>query len=629
MLNLISNLINTKKNNSYRPEIDGLRAFSVLFVILYHLNVPLFDGGFLGVDIFFVISGYLISKLIFFEIKNKKFSLFNFYERRFRRIIPNLYFVILINIFVALMIFTPDKLISFSQSIIGNLFFVPNIVFWKQGGYFDLVNTAKPLFHTWSLGVEEQFYLIFPVFTILIFRFGFSLMSKIITFSFFLSLIFMIYYNELKPIFSFYMLPTRGWEIILGIIISLYEQSRLKKINNNNIKNLLCIIGVLLIIFSIIFISEQYIFPGLILLMPMTGVLFIILYCDKTTFIYKILSNNILVFFGLISYSLYLWHHPIIVYSHELEIKRNYLFFILFFIFLILISTFSWYFVEKNFRNFKRINTKYFYSILILSFIFLLTFANVIKSKRGNFKGLSDFQLEFYDRNSNDIYVWKNFKNNKINKENFEEVEILIIGDSFAADLFNILIENKKIKERKIKSFEIPVTCKNFAIDLILFENKISKKSLKNCKKINWYNGKNIISAIKNANIIFLSSNWSYDEHNLVLKTYNNLTKKYGNKSFIFGQKKISMDIENIDFNQKKIFVKKNEDGAKFNKKLKEVLNERFIDPYDLFCENNMCFLGETTKIPIIYDKTHLTSSGAKYISNKLFKNLEIDQFLK
>ena len=94
-------------------------------------------------------------------------------------------------------------------------------------------------------------------------------------------------------------------------------------------------------------------------------------------------------------------------------------------------------------------------------------------------------------------------------------------------------------------------------------------------------------------------------------------------------KKKISMDIENIDFNQKKIFVKKNEDGAKVNKKLKEVLNERFIDPYDLFCENNMCFLGETNKIPIIYDKTHLTSFGVKYISNKLFKNLEIDQFLK
>ena len=135
------------KQKNYRPEIDSLRAFSVLIVIFFHLEFKFFEGGFIGVDIFFVISGYLISKLILNEYNEKKFNLLNFYERRFRRIIPNLYFVITVSLILSIFILTPDKLISFSKSVIGNLLFFPNIIFWKEGGYFDLINSSKPLFH--------------------------------------------------------------------------------------------------------------------------------------------------------------------------------------------------------------------------------------------------------------------------------------------------------------------------------------------------------------------------------------------------------------------------------------------------------------------------------------------------
>ena len=275
------------KQKNYRPEIDSLRAFSVLIVIFFHLEFKFFEGGFIGVDIFFVISGYLISKLILNEYNEKKFNLLNFYERRFRRIIPNLYFVITVSLILSIFILTPDKLISFSKSVIGNLLFFSNIIFWKEGGYFDLINSSKPLFHTWSLGVEEQFYFLFPIFTIIVLRLSFNIYFKLIIFFFMLSIIIMLTLNELKPNFSFYMLPTRGWEILLGVVLLLYEQSNLKKVNKITIKNILSFLGIFIIIFSVFFIDETFIVPGSILFIPLIGASLIILFCDKNTYLNK------------------------------------------------------------------------------------------------------------------------------------------------------------------------------------------------------------------------------------------------------------------------------------------------------------------------------------------------------
>ena len=157
---------------NYRPEIDGLRAIAILPVIFYHAGIEIFNGGYVGVDIFFVVSGYLITTIILKELDEGKFSIINFYERRIRRIIPALFAVMFVSIIFAYFLLLPNDIKDFSQSLVAVSTFVSNILFWRESGYFDTSSELKPLLHTWSLAVAEQFYLVFPILLITIWNFG-------------------------------------------------------------------------------------------------------------------------------------------------------------------------------------------------------------------------------------------------------------------------------------------------------------------------------------------------------------------------------------------------------------------------------------------------------------------------
>ena len=213
----------------YRREIDGLRALAVLPVILFHAGFSTFSGGFVGVDIFFVISGYLITTIIVAEIKKGNFSLFKFYERRARRILPALFFVMLFMIPFALIWMIPEELKSFSQGLVAVPLFASNILFWLTSGYFDNATELNPLIHTWTLAVEEQFYIIFPLFLLLTYHLG---RKWIISFLCLVALISVLGANwgsAAHPNFTFYALPTRAFEILIGALISLHFNHNLSK----------------------------------------------------------------------------------------------------------------------------------------------------------------------------------------------------------------------------------------------------------------------------------------------------------------------------------------------------------------------------------------------------------------
>lgn len=334
----------------YRPDIDGLRALAVIPVILFHFDIAGFHGGFVGVDVFFVISGYLITALIYKEVLSNSFSFRDFYERRARRLLPAAFLVVFCCCIAGWILFTPDDYKAFGKSLLAVTLISSNILFMQEAGYFDLPSLVKPLLHTWSLAVEEQFYLFFPPLLLLVMWKFKRYLPHLISGLFLISLGISIVSVEYFPSFAFYMLPARAWELLLGAMLALgmFPEIRARWLNR-----VVGIAGVIMILLAIVFFSEKTVFPGIAALVPCIGAVFIIWsgMQEKNVAGY-ILSWRPFVFIGLISYSLYLWHWPLRVFSQYYAGRDLYLTEKVFLIFLtVLLSYLTWLLVEQPVRR--------------------------------------------------------------------------------------------------------------------------------------------------------------------------------------------------------------------------------------------------------------------------------------
>ena len=334
---------------SYRPEIDGLRAIAVFSVIIYHARDTFLPGGFLGVDIFFVISGYLITSLILKELKlTNSFSFSDFYERRVRRIIPALLGVMIFSTFISYIVLLPESFIDFSKSLISSIFSFSNFYFHYTatlyGGDDSLI---KPLLHTWSLSVEEQFYILFPITIFVIYKFFRKHLLISIFSGILISLIFSQYASSAHIYFNFWMLPSRGFELLLGSLLAKLELDNGRELRNSSLtlNRIFQMIGLLLIFYSLFFFNDKMFLPSFLSLVPIIGTMLVIWFSHKDEFLTQVLSNRIIVFFGLISYSLYLFHFPIFAFARYLDVLDNNLLILIFFV--ILISFLSYHFFEK------------------------------------------------------------------------------------------------------------------------------------------------------------------------------------------------------------------------------------------------------------------------------------------
>jgi peptidoglycan/LPS O-acetylase OafA/YrhL len=301
-----------KQSLSYRPDIDGLRAIAVLSVVAYHLSLGGVSAGFVGVDIFFVISGFLITSIVHREISSSSFSLVKFYERRIRRIVPALTCVLVISCIVAWYGLLPQEFDDFAKSLVAAVLSVSNILFWRQAGYFDTPSELKPLLHTWSLGVEEQFYLFFPPLLMWISRHYKNSLRKWIIGIAIISFAVSAWGVFTFPTATFYLIDTRAWELMIGAMLAL---EIFPSINGTVQRNIASIGGLLLIGIADFVFTASTPFPGAAALLPCLGAALIIAAGKTgTSFVGKLLSIKPLIFIGLISYSLYLWHWPIFVF---------------------------------------------------------------------------------------------------------------------------------------------------------------------------------------------------------------------------------------------------------------------------------------------------------------------------
>ena len=638
----------------HRKEIDGFRALAVLSVIFFHAGFSSIPGGFVGVDIFFVISGFLITSILLNGLATNTFSLFTFYERRIRRIIPALFVMVLLITPIAWMMYGLDDMKNYAQSVGATALFASNILFWREAGYFGPIAELKPLLHTWSLAIEEQYYILFPIFLL----WTKNLPHKWIFFLLIVAGLISISIAELtlqsnRDFAAFFLLPARGWEILLGA----YGAFFLFKNPRNNIsiqlQSFLSILGLVMVLCSIFFFDEHTPSPGLFILIPTFGTLLMIIFSNQTNLVGRFFSNKLFVFLGLISYSAYLWHQPFFAFAKflsldELNLYEN---------IIIILGTFflaylSWRFIEQPFRDKNYISSKKIYSFTFIGIAAFIIFGLVGNISNGYPSRLSTSAVNFfngwtyqvnYDCQSYAASPRNPLKPCTSNKEAI--IETFLIGDSHAFFLSGPL--NKELSILNQGFFYLPASgcnpayrsgpnLKNFCnthnsiLDDSLKKSKNIKNIIIHASWIGWFQEEklknNSTVAIKQAIEDMLDY---YEALNLnIFLVYPTPVNKVSiprmlwlrhlfGKEYLNQSSQMHVDLEIIEFFD--LLSKKK--------------NIYPVKPYSSFCTNSnseyrSCKISND-RHPLYSDRSHLAPEGnkilARQISKEYFSNLTLE----
>ena len=630
---------------NYRREIDGLRALAVIPVIFFHAGFDTFSGGFVGVDVFFVISGYLITTIILTEKESNTFTLLGFYERRARRILPALFFVIFSCMFMAWFCLFPDDMKLFSESIVSVTLFASNVFFWRDTNYFATAAELKPLLHTWSLAVEEQYYALFPIFILSTWRLGRRWIILLLTFAAFLSLAAAQWGSFNMPAATFFLLPTRCWELLIGVFVSFYLfrncNARVTVVKTSqSISQTFSAIGLLLITYAVFTFNKKTPFPGLYALVPTIGTALIILFATQKTFVGNLLGRRLFVGIGLISYSAYLWHQPLFAFSRLHSIgEPSKLQLVALACAAFFLAYLTWKYVETPFRERNKITRK---QVFLCCALFNTIFIGI--GTLGHFSNgfekiyqlrLSPEQYEIYSYISinNDEVVREgkcslrddqSYKNFSLECQNVNKNEptLLIWGDSHAAALSKGLREVHKNVIQYTASACPPI------VDVNILNRP-------NCMDINDFVKKEI-SRLK-PNKIFLHANWYlYKDYDLKLKIDSTITsiRKISPETHITiigsapqylpSLPKVMLmsgiDLSQVTFAQMSLYS----ELTLMDKELQQIAKDQdveFLSPINSLCLESKCQIVtkyENKMMPTAFDYGHLTVGGSVLLANKL-----------
>ena len=492
---------------NYRREIDGLRAVAVLPVILFHAGFSVFSGGYVGVDVFFVISGYLITTILINELEEERFSIARFYERRARRILPALFVVMLACLPFAYMWMLPSQLKDFAQSLVAVVFFGSNFLFWRESGYFAADAEIKPLLHTWSLAVEEQYYIVFPIFLLLSWRFGRNKVFWSVVVIAAISLLLAEWGWRNKPSANFYLAPTRAWELFAGSICAFLTVGRTLKSNN-----VLSAIGLAAIVVSIFAFDDNTPFPSVYALVPVVGTALIILFGRQGTWVANLLSMRAFVGIGLISYSAYLWHQPLFAFARLRSLTEpSHVLMAGLAIVALLLAWATWRWVEQPVRNKKFVSRRIIFSTaLACSLLFI--FAGLYAHKSDGFIDRFDISKSVYETLIRSDRASECLDKDEVHiREDWlcelGEVGIkptyLILGDSHAMSFFPAI--DLALKEMGQSGYFAGASgCLPF-LDIYSLRNDQVRK---NCRELNF----RVFDFVRSNNIakVILVARWTY-----------------------------------------------------------------------------------------------------------------------
>jgi peptidoglycan/LPS O-acetylase OafA/YrhL len=640
------------KKTQYRPELDGLRGISILLVVLYHFGISIFHGGFIGVDIFFVISGYLITNII----TQKEFQIKKFYEGRIRRLLPALLLMIItISPLIYFISNDLNYLKNLSNTIFSIIFFLSNYYLGSKSGYFYEESQVNPFLHTWSLSIEWQFYLIFPfvlLFLIKIFQ------KKIILFFLIIIIINLLliqsggnlkinypyfekeflFFRE-SVYFNFFSPLSRIWEFLVGAICSLIIQSR----KQYNKKNFLLLFGYFLIFVSIFFFDEYNFYPNIFTLFPVLGACIIILCENNNSFFYRYISSKLLVFFGRISYSLYLWHFPVLVIFKLVFLEISFFLLIIVSVISLILSFYSWKFIENPFRDKKKVSVANIYSYCLIFFVTIIGISFYIQKNESKEVIIKKLVSNYnFEKSFNKIYDNKNLELkkraeilDKIRKKTFLDPlkkNLLIIGDSHADNLALILNYNNQITEK------YNLILYNIGTYQFYRENIDDKKLIKK-----FYNSRQF----KESDLIILSDRiYPYKTNDALIWSLKGIEELV--KFSLFSNKKILISdlspvflgeddpikslllrssFQNEIFSEedlkKKIYQLIPKKFFETQKKINHLINEKNFERFnffELFCDHNdnKCIYQTSDNDLIFFDTNHISLKGSEFLSKKL-----------
>lgn len=611
----------------YRAEIDGLRALAVISVILYHAGFKLFSGGYVGVDVFFVISGYLIATIILTEFEAGTFSLIHFYERRTRRILPALFVVIFVCVIYAWFNYLPSELKIFGQNLVAVVFFIGNVYSYLfNGNYFGIQSDSNSLLHLWSLAVEEQYYVLFPLFLMKAWKLGKRLIVGLLGVVFLISLASAQWLSVKNPSFNFFMLPTRSWELLIGAFIAFYYARHNIKKNHHNIEQLGSLLGLMLIVYSVFTYNDQTPFPSVYALAPTIGAALIIIFTTNKTIVGNLLGSKPFVTIGLISYSAYLWHQPLFAFSRHQSLSQPGLVFTGFLALLSLILAYlTWRFIERPFRNKHNFTRNQIFTLSTLCSTLFITFGLI-----GYFNGGYPIRDTLFKRLEFNTGLSMSCNGNySINSScsTASYPSSAIFGNSYAMHLVDGFVSTYpnhsfvQLTQDSCSPYKSIQATKFGKIDC----NKFYEYSMDTMKKNDEI--KNVIISSPFLNLL------EGDNTNSFKMTIQSLTKS--NKRVII----VGPTVDNANDTAKCFISNRNsfencnflrnsikEDHFKKILALKNIaseMNAEFFDLTDIICDKTTCHASLGTYL-IYRDAGHLSREGSRYVIQQLHDKLKL-----
>jgi peptidoglycan/LPS O-acetylase OafA/YrhL len=627
-------MIHTNKKN-YRWDIQGLRAIAVLAVVIFHINPKLLPGGYLGVDVFFVISGYLILGFIWQDLQQQRFSLVNFYGRRLKRLFPAFFVMVLFTSFISYFVLLPEETVTYAESLLSSILYSSNIYFYFQSNYFSTALEYAPLLHTWSLAVEEQFYFAFPILLIWVYKTNPARIMFVLTAIMVLSLLLseLLLYSDKS--FSFYASPTRFWQFIVGGLLAIHPCIiNYGKNLSTSLSDALAITGLFILTSCLFYYNQEVLFPGINAVLP-TFATGLILFAGKSSnfgrgFIYKVLSCRLAKFFGKISYSLYLWHWPIIVfYQLIIKSKTNFSEQAMLFSVAILLGYISWFVIERRSTalhigrtSIKVIWTSIFASLLlvVIGAAFLTGLPYRYSEQQIKYSAYLNYDRKDYYRQGS-CFLTSYFNNiSFFDKQlciSYDKLEhnTLLIGDSHAAQWYRALKSTKKTNEN------ISQVTSSGCKPIVPF------KGAKRCTHLMQWAFDELIQD-KRFETIIIAARWKDKDINTLLATVEYLSE-YSTDIIVFGPS-IEYDLPLPRLLASKESAKEVNDYRNYqmiknrDKFFMNAFNNSsasYLSVFNIICpEDDFCLQLTKRGNPIQYDSNHLTYEGARELILELKK---------